>query len=370
MTLKIGIDARPCDGNKSGVGFWTYSLIRSLARIDRENLYYLYSNRPIDLSFVDQPNFVQRVQPMPISNLWLQTRLPRTLKRDGVDLFHGTNFIVPLWGRTPSVTTIYDISSALMPRVHKRANNIIQRLVPAAARKARGVIAVSEHTKADIVRHIGLPPEKVHVIYGAPGDVFQPIDDREGLERLRLELGLPERFCLFVGTLEPRKNIGLLLDAFRLLLDAGFDSHKLVIAGEPGWNYEQIFQRHEQLGLGEHVKFIGYVGWERLPMLYNLTDVFLFPSLYEGFGLPPLEAMACGTPAIVSDSSSLPEVVGEQGIKVGAHDAAALAAAIEHLLGDGEYYRQQVEYSLQRAAQFSWDDVARRTREVYMELAQ
>ena len=329
----------------------------------------LYSNRDVDLRLDLPDNFEKRVLAMPVSNLWLQTALPLDLARKRVDVFHGTNFVVPLVAATRRVSTVYDLSSFLFPDMHTTANNLVQRLVPASVRASRRVIAVSEHTKQDLIRLWNVPAEKIRVVPGAAGEEFRPIDDAAGLERFRAEKNLPGRFVLFVGTLEPRKNIGAIFDAMKLLKNEGLNGYKLVVIGEKGWRYGPIFDRVHSLGMDDDVQFVGYQGWDVLPYFYNLARMLLFPSFYEGFGLPPLESMACGTPAIVGDNSSLKEVVADDRLRVDPRNPRDLADAVARLMTDEDVYRTISSQGRRRASEFSWEKVARQTLDVYREAA-
>jgi glycosyltransferase involved in cell wall biosynthesis len=233
-----------------------------------------------------------------------------------------------------------------------------------SARRAARVIAVSAHTASDVVARLGVPPERVAVVPNAVGEEFRPEPDARVLAEFRAAKGLPERFVLFVGTLEPRKNVAGLLRAFARVA-AAEPEVPLVIAGGKGWLYDEIFALHKQLGLGDRVRFTGYAAAEELPRLYAAATVFVYPSFYEGFGLPPLEAMACGTPVVASNASSLPEVVGEAGLTVDPRDEGALAAALLLLLRDPDRRAALRAAGLARAAGFSWARTVRETRAVY-----
>jgi glycosyltransferase involved in cell wall biosynthesis len=215
------------------------------------------------------------------------------------------------------------------------------------------------------VRLLKVPESKVHVIYEAPAPAFRPIRQRQRLEEVRRRYGLAQRFILYVGTIEPRKNLPRLLEAFaRLCRDDGIP-HQLVLVGARGWGCEAVFQRIASLGLRDRVRFLGYIPFEDLAPLYNLGEVFLFPSLYEGFGLPVVEAMACGTPVITSANSSFGEIAGGAVVTVDPHDVDSIAWNLKRLLDDPDLRRAVGEKGLARARQFSWRQTAERTLEVY-----
>jgi glycosyltransferase involved in cell wall biosynthesis len=216
----------------------------------------------------------------------------------------------------------------------------------------------------------GIPPEKVEVVYLGICENFRPLPEGE-VEAFRKKRGLPERFILFVGTIEPRKNLTRLIEAFSLLsplspLPFPFSPLPLVIVGAKGWLYEEVFAKVEELGLEREVIFPGYIPWGELPLWYNAATIFVYPSLYEGFGLPPLEAMACGTPVIASNASSLPEVVGDAGILVSPGDVDGLAEAMKLLLSDETLREDLSRRGLRRAKGFSWEKTAEKTVQVYL----
>jgi glycosyltransferase involved in cell wall biosynthesis len=367
--MKIAIDIRAMNGHRSGVGHFVFNLVRGLTRIDAENEYLLYANRDVEVPFPLPANFARRVVPLPVSNAWLQTACPLDLARQRVDVFHGTNFVVPLVAATPRVATVYDLTPHLFPQYHTTANTLVQRLVPASVRACRRVIAVSEHTKNDLIALWNVPDAKIRVVPGAAGEEFFPRTDRAELDAFRARHGLPERFLLFVGTLEPRKNVTAIFDAIRLLKNDGINGYRLVVVGEKGWRYAPIFERLDALGMKDDVHFVGYQDWDALPYFYSLARLLVFPSFYEGFGLPPLEAMACGTPAVVGDNSSLREVVPDPALRADAADPRALAGAIAPLLTRDDIHREAARQGLLWARSFTWDAVARRTLAVYREAA-
>lgn len=314
----------------------------------------------------------QRVSRIPTGNplvriLWEQSVLPTALARVRADLFHSMAFALP-WVRTsPTAVTVYDLSFVLHPEGFRQLNRLyLTAMTRRSAQRADAVIAISENTKSDLVRRFGVAAEKVHVAYCGVEERFQPLLSAE-VERFRSSRGLPDRLILFIGTIEPRKNLVTLMEAFALLKRKGLP-HRLVVAGGLGWMYQPVFDAVSRLGLTEAVSFPGFVPADELPLWYNVADLFVYPSLYEGFGLPPLEAMACGVPVIVSDRASLPEVVGPDGITVSATDAEALADAIHRVLTDAEWAKVVAERGLARAATFTWGRTAAATLQVYRTL--
>jgi glycosyltransferase involved in cell wall biosynthesis len=238
-------------------------------------------------------------------------------------------------------------------------------MMPRFLRAADAVIAVSECTKRDAIRFYRIPEEKITVIYEGVNPRFRPASP-EAIAAVRARYGLPERFILYVGTIEPRKNLTTLLEAFHHLL-ATYDL-RLVIVGKKGWLYERFFRRLRELGLENRVLFTGYVPDEDLPAIYSAADLFVFPSLYEGFGLPVLEAMACGTPVICSNTSSLPEVAGDAALLVDPTDARALTGAMEQVLTNERLWATLRAKGMERARGFTWEKAAYRTWEVYQQV--
>jgi Glycosyltransferase len=250
----------------------------------------------------------------------------------GVDLFHATEHLLPRFSSVRTVFTLHDLIFLFYPEAHKPLNRwFLTLMMPRFLRAADAVIAVSECTKRDAMRLYGLDEAKIRVIYEGVSPRFRPASP-EAIAAVRARYNLPECFILYVGTIEPRKNLTALLEAFHHLL-ATHDL-RLVIVGKKGWLYEGFFRRLRELGLEDRVIFTGYVPDEDLPAIYSAADLFVFPSLYEGFGLPVLEAMACGTPVVCSNTSSLPEVAGDAALLVDPTDVRALAGAIERVLTD------------------------------------
>jgi len=281
------------------------------------------------------------------------------------DLFHATEHLLPRLKGARTVLTVHDLIFLLFPEYHLPLNRwFLNRFMPFFLRRADAIIAVSQCTKDDLIRHYAVPSEKIAVVYEGVDARFQPVTDPDILARVRARYGLPERYILSVGTIEPRKNLTTLLEAYRTLRAQGSEL-KLVIAGKKGWLYEGFFRRLRELGLEREVVFPGFVPDEDLPALYSAAEFFVFPSLYEGFGLPVLEAMACGTPVVASNSSSLPEVIGEAGIMVEPRDIRALAEAMERVLADQGKQREMREKGLRQAAKFTWERAAAMTMEVY-----
>lgn len=298
----------------------------------------------------------------PARALWEQLFLPAHLVHDNIDLLHGPAYALPLICPARSIVTIHDLSFFLYPQTFKQGNRLYLRLMTSlAVRRANAVIAVSDNTRQDVIRLLKVPADRVHTVPNGIDAVFRPLPERE-VQRFRAENQMPERFILCISTIEPRKNLATLIQAYAAL---GNIEHRLVIGGGRGWKFQSIFALVDELGVRDRVWFPGFVHHSKLPYWYNAADVFVFPSIYEGFGLPPLEAMACGTPVITSNTSSLPEVVGSAGLMVSPTDVAALADAIHQVLSIPELAATLSAQGLTRAARFPWQASAERTAAVY-----
>jgi glycosyltransferase involved in cell wall biosynthesis len=256
----------------------------------------------------------------------------------------------------------------LYPQLHTRAKRIFFPLaIRLSARNTQAIIANSENTRQDTMRILGIPPDRIVTTQLGVDQKFRLIDDSVELERVRRKYDLPERFILYVGLVEPRKNVPLLIRAYKNLVDQG-SALPLVIVGRFGWNYEAVFDQIEKLAIKERMQFTGYVPGEDLPFIYNLASLSVYPTQYEGFGFPALEAMACGVPVITSAVSSLPEIVGDSGILVPPDDEDALTKAIVTVLNNPDLHAELARKGPIRAARFTWEQTAKQTLQVYRQV--
>ncbi|MBC8076851.1 MAG: glycosyltransferase family 4 protein, partial [Chloroflexales bacterium] len=325
---------------RAGISYYIEELLKQLGVVDRTNRYSVYTTRglggdelALPQNFAVRPSHVPTINPR-VRVPWDQFVAPLLASLAGVDVYHSTHAVIPLFMRAPSVVTIHDLSPMSFPQTFRRHNRVyLNWATRVAVRKARHILAVSEFTKRELVRLLSVPPERITVTHNAADRRFAPPGPAR-LDAFRAQKGLPERFLLFIGTLEPRKNLTTLLDAYaRVAVETDVP---LIVGGGRGWMFEPVFARLEALGLKERVHFPGYLEHDELPLWYAAATAFVFPSLWEGFGIPPLEAMACGTPVIASNAASLPEVVGDAGILVAPTDVDALAAALRRVLRDAE----------------------------------
>lgn len=304
----------------------------------------------------------------PVRIAWEQSVLPLELVRERADLLHALAFVSPLAWRGKSVVTVYDLSFLRFPEVYNRSNRLyLGTFTPPSLRRAERVITISEDARRDVIELCGVAPERVTAILLAADARFAPAGAAD-VEAFRRRQGLPERFVLYQGTLQPRKNVETLVRAYALLRSQGNDDHILVLAGPRGWQHEPIFDLIRQLGLEGAVMFPGFVPDDDLPLWYSSATVFAFPSRYEGFGLPLLEAMACGTPVVSSNASSLPEVVGDAGLLVDPSDAEGLSGSLRRLLEDEALRSSLSAAGRARAQTFSWRRTASETVQVYREV--
>ena len=370
--MRIGLDGSSLGDRLTGVGHYTFELARALAINYPSDQFELISPKPFHPQIVEQsaadrlPN-LQFINPEASTRRgrWWSIDLPRYLRRAGLDLFHGTNYEIPLWRRRRTVVTVHDLSSLLYPQLHRQPLARRMRLrLPLVVKMARAIITPTEAVKCELYSHLKVKPEKVIAIPEAPRDSFRPLSLDESFGT-RARLGVEDDFLLFVGTLEPRKNLLTLLKAFaQVLRDARFGA-QLVVAGGEGWLMEETFSFVSVAGIGDRVKLIGYVNDDELRALYSSCRAFIYPSLYEGFGLPPLEAMACGAPVIASRIAALEETIGDAAMLVDPLDADSLAAAIIDVCENEEQQKKLIAAGISHAARFSWGKTAQSTYDVY-----
>jgi glycosyltransferase involved in cell wall biosynthesis len=354
---------------QAGVSRFTEQLIRALQDRDTSARYSVFVNDTARGGFSDSTNMRFRYTRLPAARplvriVWEQTVLPALAAR--LDVLHCPVNVLPLATRCPAVLTIHDLTFLRYPeRFRTERQRYLAVLTKMSAQRARWITADSANTKADVVDMLHVPPERIEVVYpGLEGDRFRPLPP-EQLAEFRRRKGLPEEFILYVGTLEPRKNVERLVQAYSLLRRGGLDRWPLVVAGGRGWMFDHIFAEVERNGLVDHVIFPGYVDAEELPEWYGAATVFVYPSLYEGFGLPALEAMACGTPVVVSNASSLPEVVGEAGLQVDPHRPDELAETLAEVLQSKDKREQMAAAGLRQAASFTWARSADQLMSIY-----
>jgi glycosyltransferase involved in cell wall biosynthesis len=366
MAASIAIDvSRLSAVERTGTERYSYELLAALARADRYRPYTLYSNgMPAALPPLG-PNFSLRSLPLP--RLWTHARLGPALMRDRPALLFVPAHVIPL-RHPPSVVTIHDLGYLTFPEAHTARRRLELHLTTRwSLRAARHVIAISRATRDDLVRHYGAEPARISVIHHGLSPAFRPAEDDAAAAATRARHGLGGPYFLYVGTIQPRKNLVRLIEAFARAmphLTLAGAAPLLALAGRQGWLSAAITRRAHELGVADHVRFLGYVPDHDLPALLAGSLAFVFPSLYEGFGMPVLEAMACGAPVLTSTSSALPEVAGDAALLVDPADTDAIAAGLARLASEPDLRLTLRARGLARAAEFSWDRCARATLEV------
>lgn len=352
---------------RTGVGTYTFELARALAATAPQDEFELISPLPFEDTVLAEttPANLELIYTRPnlFQRRWWTVGLPSYIKRNpGLALFHGTNYEIPLREYCPGVLTVHDLSLLLHSNTHEaRAVRRARLLLPLMARKAKLIITPSELVKNEVCEHLRIEPERVFAIPLAPRSGFKPMSRDETLAtRERLEI--KDQFLMFVGTVEPRKNLSTLLEALEEVMRTSEHRPQLVLAGKIGWKAKEVLSQLEQSPIRERVRQLSFVSDEDLRALYSSCAAFIYPSLYEGFGLPPLEAMACGAPVIASRVPSIKESVARI---VSATDSKELARNVIELLRD-EQARQSLSIrGLEYAQEFSWQRTAALTREVY-----
>jgi glycosyltransferase involved in cell wall biosynthesis len=368
--MRIAFDGSTLRPGRTGVGYYTEHLLEHLVTCTSDDEWMVVSNRSVETSQPLPAHVRVSTSPWRVPRLvWMQALAPRELRRLGADVVHFTNGMMPIASSIPTVVTIHDMSLTLYPQYHPPRRVLLNRpLVNLAARRADAIITVSESARRDIVRIYGVAPSRVHVVHEAAAPCFTPVADPGRLQRVRAAYGLGERFILYVGTIEPRKNLPMLIEAFSRRTRSGDLPHQLVCAGPYGWLCADVDRLIDRLQLRRQVRFTGYVSFEDLPALYSMAEIFVFPSVYEGFGLPVIEAMACGTPVITADVPALTEVAGGAAVHVASLDVGALGDALVALAGDRERRADLSARGLERARAFSWRRAAIETLAVYRQV--
>ena len=363
--MRIGLNAhllsRQAGYRSAGIHGYIYNLLANLASVAPEDWHFTAfvgrgNPHTFDRATLRQSPFATESPLQRI--LWEQGWQPWALQH--FDLYHSLAFVSPLILLAPSVVTVYDLSFVHYPQALNPARRLYLRCCTGlSCRRARRVIAISHSTARDIRQTFGIPAERIDVAAcGYDATRYQKLPTTE-VAAFRQQKGLPERFWLFVGTLEPRKNLTTLLDAYAQLPHA--ERLPLILAGGKGWLYADIFERVERYGLAGDVFFPGFIAAEELPLWYNCAETFIYPSIFEGFGLPVLEAMACGTPVIVSDASSLPEVAGDAGMRVPPQDIAAWVETLKKAFYDGDWRARATQQGFIEAKRYSWRKTAEQT---------
>lgn len=369
--MRVAIDARKL--HDFGIGTYIRNLLRHLARIDQQNEYVLLCQES-DLAVGEQlgPNFRTVLEPSPNYSFREQIHVPWVLHRERPDVFHAPHYVLPPAVRCRSVVTIHDCIHLMFPQYlpNKAAYAYARASMWNAVRRSHRILTVSEASKRDILHFFNVPPEKVVVVYNSIDERFWVEPKEEDVARVRERYQLDHQFVLYVGNIKPHKNLVRLIEAFdELRKRGGYDELKLLIIGDEISKLPALRRAVHSHKLHKHVRFLGYLPDDTLAILYRLAAVFVFPSLYEGFGLPPLEAMASGAPVVTSNVSSLPEVAGDAAVLVDPYDVGSIVDGMSRVLTDPVLAQDLRVRGLVRAREFSWERSVARTYELYKEVA-
>jgi glycosyltransferase involved in cell wall biosynthesis len=364
--MRVGIDARVLGNGTGGDETYVRNVVRALAAVDPDGDYTLFVSPSVPTRPFPGAQHMRHVVVQPnTSRIPNPFAMPLALACARINVAHAM-YMAPWPYPVPVVVSVHDIAYERYPQFFTPATvAAFRKLVPLTIRRAAAVLTLSAFCKTDIVRRYCVPPDKVVVAPCAADPVFRPLHDEARLQQVRERYSSGERFILCVGNLQPRKNLRTLIDAYVRLRRADATRHKLLLVGKKAWLYGDTFAAARASGYARDLIFTGYVPDADLAALYNAAELFVYPSIFEGFGLPPLEAMACGTPVVTSNTSALPETVAEAALTVDPLDVEALAAGIAAVLNDGSLRTRLSAQGMQRAAAFSWNASARAILGVY-----
>lgn len=376
--MRIGIDASVTTYNeKAGIGNYAFNLIKNLALIDKDNDYVLFYNFGLrgkgKVLGINQSNFTEKKIRIPnriLHPLWSKLNFPSIEVIIGeIDVFHSPSFILPPFKKARSIVTVHDLSFKFFPEDYpKDFCKYYEREVPLSARRADLVITDSKSSKDDIVRWLNIPENKIRVIYLAVDERFRKVKDELLLKEIEQKFNIDRKFILSVGTLQKRKNLLRLIEAFYDFMKIVQEDYILVFVGKQEYPLEEVSRIVQEYGLEKKIIFTNYVPDEDLPALYSSASLFVFPSLYEGFGMPILESMACGTPVITSNVSSMPEVAGDAAILVNPEGREELAYAMQKVLTNSSLRERMIKKGEEQVKLFSWKKTAEQTLAVYKEV--
>ncbi len=372
--MRIGIDARMLDNKMTGIGRYTKNLIQHLLSRDFENQYILILNKDyleLNLKKTCNLKFI-KVNSSPLS-LYTLCWLHRIIKKEKIDLFHSPFFLAPLWALCPVIVTVHDLMGLRFPGFFEGRKPIaklfarwfVRLFVPLTLRRASKIIAVSETTKSDLVEYLNLPEDKIKVIYEGVESCFRKGLDLQLVEKVRRDFHITKRIILYIGNTRPYKNLPRLIRAFKILQD--YENCQLVLGSGDTRNIDSLKKMVTQLNLEQKVIFTGPLEDKDIIDLMNVAEVFVFPSLWEGFGLPPLEAMACGVPVVASKAGSLPEILGDAALLVNPESEEEIAKEIMHVLTDKKLREELIKRGFERVKKFTWGKTAGKTQKLFQE---
>lgn len=367
-TNSILINGLQLSKYNTGVQYYTENLLIAIDKLGDEFIYETMVDQKCQL--INDLENIRFIKDRLISNKWKRVfyeniYIPRYIKRCESLLYHSPNYILPFGIKIPTVLTVHDLITLDYPYYCQNETVLYFKMcLKRSINKASKIITVSNQVKEDILKHFKIPNNKIEVIYHGISSIFVKTLDLSIIDKYEI----PNKYILFVGNIEPKKNLGRLIKAFSLLKMQQGIKHKLVIAGKKGWKYKSVFQMVKELGLKNEIVFTDYIPEKDLPALYSMADIFVFPSLYEGFGIPPLEAMACEVPVLVSNKGALPEVTGSKCLQVDPYDVKHIADKMYKLISDQNLRQKSVNDGKQWVKQFTWEQTARKTLEVYKQV--
>lgn len=369
----VGIDARAAKWYRgTGIGTYTYELINSLNKIDRINKYYLFMPEKSTGNINLNKNFnIINTLENTVSNFWEGINTSNDIYNTDMNLYHipQNGIGIPFKKKCPFIITLHDIIPYRMPEtVSNKYLKIFTEEMPKIISLCDGIITVSNFSKKDIIKSFDFPEDKIFVTHLASESIYRPLSKRICKYFIEKNYSIHGNFILYIGSFSPRKNISGLIESFSKFISRTKKDIKLVIAGKQGISYENYKKRSIELKIENNVIFPGFIPIEHLPYLYNAADLFVYPSFYEGFGLPLLEAMSCGVPVITSDVTSIPEVVKDAAVKINPHDIDDMSNAIYEVYKDPDLRKNLIKKGLLRAMDFSWDETARKTLNSYKQI--
>ena len=355
---------------KQGIGIYARNLMRAILQLDHENHYFfMYTNRRQLGSFGIHKNLTEAVLGGKSKLVWDQVSVPKYARANGLDIVFNTKFSVPLLASCKTMMVLHGSEWYVHPEFYSKLDIIYNKIIlPVYCRRATAISSVSKVTADDMVGFARINPKKVHVIHSAIADCFAPLTDSDTLERIREKYRLPSKFILFVGKIYPGKNFKNIARAFNKVKDKIDSTIKLVSVGDLRWSYDEDFRLIQELGIVDDIHFTGWVDQEELPAIYSLAELFLFPSFYEGFGIPILEAMACGCPVVTANTGACPEVADSAAVLVDPSNPDDIASGIATVLSDSKYRIELKEKGIERAEQFSWELSAKKTINIFQSL--
>lgn len=365
--MNIGINAQILNDAATGVARYAENMIRALLSLESRHSFVLFGGASFAGPGIRVVPTSSTIDTSARRILWEQLVLPGKARAEGVDLLYYPDHTGPLLVKhCQIVITIHDLAFLSMPETHQPARRMYKSMTfHRSVVQSDKIVADSDSTQRECVNQAGIPKEKIVVVHGGVDPSMHRENDAEILSGVKTKYGLKDRFILYVGTLERRKNLVRLVHSFAKLKKNGSMRHQLVLAGGRGYGYEEILEAARTDGVTEDISFPGFVEEEDMSPLYSLADLLVYPSLYEGFGFPPLEAMACGCPVIASNVTSLPEVVGDAGLLIDPSDTTALSEAILHVVSDREVHKSMVAKGYERVKKFSWQNSAQKLLGVF-----